>query len=163
MSSPVLDAAYFMARDYPGGAEALAQRIGKSPVTFRHELRPPEGGSAKLGVQTLLDAMHLSGDHRPFFAMGAELGYLTVPLPAVDDVAGATTIEAVSAVASEFGQYIAEVGRALADGRVSDNELDSVTRELGELTARAQRLQALLVALNAASKPADVVALRAAA
>lgn len=58
------DAAYHTVHDYPGGTSALAVRLGKHTTTLNHEVRPPVGSSAKLGLVDAQRIMAMSGDHR---------------------------------------------------------------------------------------------------
>jgi hypothetical protein len=53
-----LDAAYHVVHDYePDGAASLAPRLGKSSTQLCHEVKPPPGNMAKLG---LVDAVKIS-------------------------------------------------------------------------------------------------------
>ena len=61
----VLDAAYHTVHDYPGGAPALAARLGKRPAVLCHEVAPgPSNASAKFGLMDAMRIMAMTGDHR---------------------------------------------------------------------------------------------------
>jgi hypothetical protein len=74
----ILDAAYHTVHDYPGGASALAPRLGKSHATLSHEVRPPANSQAKLGLRDAQRIMALTGDYRILQAQAAELGFFLV-------------------------------------------------------------------------------------
>lgn len=147
----VRDAAYYLVRDYPGGAVALAPRLGKKANTLSQEVRPPEGSAAKFGLLDAVTAMAFSGDHRVLYAIAAELGYVAVPMPDLADEHGEGA-ERLAAVAREFADVLTAAAGALADGTVTDNELRSVERQWSELVAEGQRLLQQFVALNEAGK-----------
>lgn len=152
----IADAAYHTVHDYPGGPAALAVRLGKAATTLRHEVRPPAGSTAKLGLVDAQRIMALAGDLRILHAMAAEHGQFLVPLPEVvcDDEA---TAQQLATLAREFGDVLGTVAQAMADGRVSDNELRAVERQWGELVSAGQHLLQHFARINAAGKP---VALR---
>ena len=157
----VRDAAYHLVHDYPGGAEALAPRLGKRATSLSAEVSPnPVLGShgrpaAKLGLLETMTMMQMSGDHRVLFAMAAELGYLAVPLPRVDEddhSDAATAAQRLGELAREFADVMGAAVTGLADGRLTDNELSQVEDEWGQLVARGQQLLALFVSLNQAQR-----------
>lgn len=152
------DAAYHTVHDYPGGASALAPRLGKSSTTLCHEVRPPVGSAAKLGLKDAQKMMALSGDHRILHAQAAELGHFMVPLPALADSNGSA--DELAQLAREFGDVCTAVAAAMADGKVSDNELRGLERQWGELVAAGQHMLQHFAQLNAAGKP---IALRSVA
>lgn len=154
----VRDAAYHLVHDYPGGAEALAPRLGKRANSLSAEVAPnPVLGShgrpaAKLGLLEALTIMQMSSDHRVLHAMAAELGYLNIPLPRLvdeDDDSDATTAALrLGELAREFAEVMGAAVAALADGRLTDNELRRVETEWGHLVAHGQQLLALFVSMN---------------
>lgn len=146
------DAAYHTVHDYPGGTSALAVRLGKHTTTLNHEVRPPVGSSAKLGLVDAQRIMAMSGDHRILQAMAAELGQFCVPLPALPEGADGSADE-LARLAREFGDVVGEVATAMADGKVTDNELRALERQSGELVAAVQHMLRHFAQLNAAAKP----------
>jgi len=155
----VQDAAYHTVHDYPGGAEALGPRVGKRGTSLSAEVQirsPREAANdlssrPKFGLLDAVKVMHLSGDHRIFFALASELGYLAVPLP--DSTAPAESCaRSVAAVAEEFASLMHEVAIDIADGRISDNELVRVERCWGKLIATGQHLLKALADINAQGK-----------
>lgn len=148
--SAVLDAAHHLVQAYPGGAEALAVRMGKNATTLRHEVN--RTGQAKLGLADAVSLSVLSRDLRILNAFAAELGCMVSQLPVSlggDD----TAMHRVAELAREFGDVVATVTEATADGRISANELATIERNWAELTAAGQALVAHLRAKHEAGLP----------
>lgn len=143
----VLDAAARTVRDYPGGSLSLAPRLGKRPGTLSHEVNPPEGGSAKLGLLDAIDIIKMSRDYRIIHATCAELGGMFIKLPVIDDAQGDPGSR-MAAVAKEFADLMGEVCTSSADGEISDNDIKRIEREWAELMAAGQVLLAYLQARN---------------
>lgn len=150
----VLDAAYHTVHDYPGGAEALAVRLGnKRGTSLSHEVRPPAGSTAKLGLMTAVEIMELSGDLRILNAICGRLNCAPpVPLPAGDHEDGCAAALAAE-VARDFAELMGEVARDVADSVITDNELQRLERRFGELVAAGQRMLAHFGQINATAKP----------
>lgn len=147
----VMDAAFNVAEDYPGGARALAVAIAKNPTTLSHEVKGT--GGAKLGLLTAVKITKRTGDARILTAFAAECGYLVLPLPEALDMDNDDCARALAALSREFGQLCNEACTALADGQVTDNELHRLEREGGELLRGLQGVLASFKARNRSSKP----------
>lgn len=151
MSRSILDAAYHVVHDYPGGSPSLAPRLNKSPTTLSHEVTAT--GTAKLG---LLDAVKLtgfSGDLRILQAWALHAGQMLLPLPSVDGTSD-ECLNHVSSSAKEFAELVSEAALSLSDGHISDNEMDRIEREAGELFAAVHGLLKSMRERNQAGKPA---------
>ena len=142
--SAVLDAAFNLIHDYPGGANALAPRIGKNATSLCHEARGQ--GTAKLGLSDALKMSVLTGDARILNAFAGELGYAVIPLSPV--AAGEGGIERLAQLAAEFAGVVQTTAKALADGRVTATELRNVEREWSELVAVGQQMVAHMATLH---------------
>lgn len=148
----LLDAAYDVVHEHPGGAAVLAVRLKKSPTTLCHELTAT--GSAKLG---LLDAKKISdftGDLRILQAWAGEAGQMLVPLPGMGGGSD-ECLAKLSGAAKEFSDLVAEVSISLSDGDVSDNDLARIRREAAELFATVHGLLTAVELRNQAGKPAQ--------
>lgn len=143
----VLDAAYRTGRDYPGGIEALAQRIGHPNLS--DELNSNRR-NAKLGLETAVDMQLFSNDYRILYEMAAALRhYPPVPLP--EALPGdAPCLFTLSRLAEEFAKVVAEVAKDLTDGKVTNSELAAVRHKWGELVSTGQHLVGQLTDMNAA-------------
>lgn len=146
----LLDAAYDVVHEYPGGAAALAVRMKKSYTTLCHEVTAT--GSAKLGLLDAKKISDFSGDMRILQAWAGEAGQMLVPLPVLGDGSDECLARAADA-AKEFSDLLGVVSAGLADGTVSDNELDRVQREATQLFAAVHALLASVQQRNLASKP----------
>jgi len=151
-----LDAARHTAEDYDGGSgvQAMAQRLGKSYESFRKELAPPEGSTAKLGLLDSVKMMKRSGDYRIADAIEAELGRFALPLPQLPDSLPDTGLSAhLVAISKEFGDVLQETAIRAADGEISDADLAAVTEQWGQLVAAGSALMKHLVEQNRSGKP----------
>lgn len=148
----VLDAAYHVVHDYPGGADSLAPRLNKAGGVLSAEVRGRPG--AKFGLATAVQVTQLSGDLRILHAFAADCGQMCVPLPESVCLHEDDVLRALGEASREFADLCREVCGDMADGAISDNELDRIDRARGELMARLHRLGEAIRARNLASKPA---------
>lgn len=150
-SMSVLDAAYHLVNSYPGGATSLAPRLypAKNATTLSHEVRPPDGNSAKLGLETAAQLTELSGNHLIVQAFCARAGGVFVPIPSQQHATGLQVFEALSSLAKEFGDVVAKVTEVSCDGRISDNDLRAVKKEAFELMGALQHALQVITDLNA--------------
>lgn len=138
----VLTAALNLVADYPGGATALAPQIGKAPGTLSGEVNR-NMQHAKLGLVDAVKLSVLSGDTRIAAAFATEVGGLFIPgIPRT--ATDADTMEALATLAKEFSDLVGVTTVAMADRKVSRNELDRLEREAGELVVAAQQVLALV-------------------
>lgn len=147
----VLDAAFNAAHDYPGGAAALAARMGKAGSTLSHELVGQ--GSAKLGLLDAIKLSHLTGSRAIVQAFAQELGGVYVPL---NGVSAPDDLQGLGRAAKEFGELALSYAQAIADGRVSLNEVRTIEREALEAVAAIASLAAQARKVHEAGKPADL-------
>jgi hypothetical protein len=153
----LIDAARHLGRRFPGGLECLAVRLGKRDSTMRHELAGSD--AYKLGLQDaelitqLALEQHVENPLQVLNAFAANCGAVVVPLPGLLSGEGAT-FEDLAALAKEFAEFVLITSMALADGKVTGNELRDVDREMAELIGCAQRVRADLAAIHDAAKPA---------
>lgn len=146
-----LDAAYHVVHDHPGGATALAPRMGKSNVTLCQELTAT--GTAKLGLMDALKITHLTGDYRILYAFAESCGHMAVPLPHVDGLPDPDLMRALADSSRDFADLCREVCDAAADGRISDNEMRRVELARASLMAHLAALGEAVRAINESGKP----------
>lgn len=60
-------------------AKTVADSIGKTYSTLMREMNPYDTG-AKIGVETFMDIVKITGDATPLQAMAQELGFCLTPL-----------------------------------------------------------------------------------
>ena len=150
MSRTILDAAYHVVHDYPGGSVSLAPRLNKSPTTLSHEVTAT--GTAKLGLLDAVKITAFSGDLRILQAWAVEAGQMLVALPVMADQSD-ECLAMVSSTAKEFSDLLAAAAEGLADGVVSDNEVDRIEREAAELFSAVHALLKAMRDRNQAGKP----------
>lgn len=128
-------AIYHAVHDYPAGVDALAALMGIAGSTLQSMANPritTHGWSKK----HLMQLIELTGDMRVVDAFCAEFG--GVFLPAGGGLAGQGDVfRRVSAAAKEFGEVVAEIEAAVADGRVTQTERDRVHQQIYELSRAA--------------------------
>ena len=147
----VMDAAFNVAEDFPGGGSALARAIDKNHFSFLHELNGT--GSAKLGLLTAVKMTKRTGDLRILLAFALECGQMCIPLPEALTTSADDCMRAMGGTTREFGELCQEVCLSLGDdGDVSDTELGRVEREAGQLMAQLQHLLATLRVRNQMGK-----------
>lgn len=146
----ILDAAYNTVHDYQGGARKLAERMGKSPTSLCHEVNPPDGSTAKFGLLDAAKVMDLTGDHRIMHALAQRLGGMFLPLSGMD--LESSDAMHLAEVAREFGELMAVVASSTVDGVITDNELDRIQREWGELQRVGAQMVGHFARLNAKTK-----------
>ncbi|WP_428001813.1 phage regulatory CII family protein [Acidovorax sp.] len=149
----VIDAAYNVVHDYPGGAESLGPRVEKNPTTLSHEVA--EVGTAKLGLKTAVKLTAFTKDYRILEAFAAQCGRMVLPMPEVLASDGDECLKSLGEVLRESGEVVRELTGSLEDGNISDNEYGRIAKECGHLVSAATNLLAAVRARNAAGKPAS--------
>ena len=148
------DAVRRMARNYPGGLNALAVRMGKSPSTLDKEIRGAAG--FKLGLADAQEIAVLCHDANADNSMELlslmvhAVDHTLIPLPAPD--ATPMTLERLGRVMHECGDLVAVVTKAKADGQVCDNEMKACMAQWCRMVSEGQSLMEGLKAKNAMTK-----------
>jgi hypothetical protein len=150
-----LDAAYNVVHDHPGGADALAPRVGKNSTTLSHEVSGT--GAAKLGLLTAEKITQRTGDLRILACFAANCGQMLVPLPGAGDAKGDACMVHLADVIEGFGKLCRETAVDLADGKINDNELGRIDTEIGLVIARLHAMRKALADLNQVEKDARAV------
>lgn len=148
--SAVLDAAFALVHDYPGGALSLAPRIRKSPATLSHEVS--QTGAFKFGLDDAVRVSKLSGDLGILNAFAAELGCFVITAP---EARGGNIFKGLADASREFGEFVASVADAVYDHHVTENDLKRARKEFGELVAQGQVVIARMAAMHEADKPSS--------
>lgn len=138
------DAIRLMVKSYPGGADALAVLVGKSPETLRKEIAAAPG--YKLGVNdacTISEACIAVGSehcHAYANAVAVNCGGF-VALQVRDPQAARHLAGDTAGMLKECSDVVSKVTESLADGVVSDNDRKAIERELQELIEALQKVQ----------------------
>lgn len=134
------DAIHHVVHDFPGGAEALAPRIGRGAQVLRNKVTLSHDGARRSHEPTLADVSAISrvtGDLRVIEALAAENGAVVVRLPDMSGVADDALLDLVLTSSQEYGEACAALREALADGEVDRVEFERLEREMLE-SVRAQ-------------------------
>lgn len=138
----VCDAAYLIAHHYPGGAPALAVRMGINPATLLNKLNP-NNQSHHLRLDESVLLQQVSGNAAILHAMAQQLGFTCVrATPALD---GGDPVEAFMQLAMAHSDFTRAVADALhGKSAVSRNELRRATDMGNELIGKVGALVAVL-------------------
>lgn len=145
-----LDAAYHVVHDYePSGAESLAPRLGKSSTQLSHEVKPPPGSLAKLGLVDAVKITDLTGDMRILHAFAEALGHrcVQVSIPEIDNAG--SLLEDVRRFSKEASEAMAAIHQAIADGKLTENEIRRCEKEIADVAPVACSLVARMRSLAA--------------
>lgn len=117
------------------GAQPIAQLLDKAPTTISHELKPPEGSSAKAGILDYLRAMVYFNDFKLLYSINEYCGHSAIRLPSTESTDASTLdiMAKTATLAKEFGESVAVIQAALSDQRISPNELRAFEQESQEL------------------------------
>jgi hypothetical protein len=106
----------------PGGCAALAVRLGMSPTILRNKANP----NSSVNVVTIDDidrVMELTEDYSVLHALAANHGHVCVRVEEGAPVPDMAVLEMVTMVWQTNGQVGAEVNQALADGKITRDEI----------------------------------------
>ncbi len=151
----LLDAAYHSVHDYPGGAPSLAPRMGKSPHSLNHEVT--SSGSAKLGLVDAAKICQLTGDYRILYAFAEACGHVCIPMPAGTAPNAEGVLTQLAETSREFAELCTEVCASAADGRITDNELERISRERMDMLTALARLGEAVLVMNQSGKPSHIL------
>ncbi|MGE7137915.1 phage regulatory CII family protein [Luteibacter sp. NPDC031894] len=121
----ILDAALQTVSDYPGGAASLAPRVGLTAGVLSNKVNP----NCKSNHLTLVEAnrlMSVTGDPAILQAMAAEQGYALVKIGDPDE--GQGVLHGMLDLGVAEGEFSRELHDALADGRITQNEMSALGR-----------------------------------
>lgn len=139
----IQDAAHMLGHEYPGGAQALADRMGINRAVFNSKLNP-NTATHHLTLVEALRMQQLAGRFDILYAMAEALGFVCVPLPSDSP----ESLERdIAHACKEFGEYIAEVTGSIEDNNVTPNEVKRCQKELADLVGAANHLQAKLASM----------------
>lgn len=151
----VLDSVRRAVRHYPGGLEAVAARLGKSPSTLEKELRAAP--QYKLGAVDAAEIAAMCSElHTPHALdyptrLAEQVGATLLPIPhglEPDSI----TAAAVAELMRELADVVSSVAAAEADNEISANELKTICRQWAELVGSGQQLMLALEAKHEKSK-----------
>jgi hypothetical protein len=141
-----IQAAYQVVHHGPLNVAALARLLKKSPTTLCHEVKPPAGSQAKLGLETAMRITEAQNDDRILLAWAAARGYRCVRVGAARELAHCNLLQAAARFTAEVGEALA-TERMVADGRITENEIAHFEREVADIAPAAIALAARMRAV----------------
>lgn len=146
----LMDSARHTAQAYPGGAEALAQRMGMSGALLRGKLNDSDRNHLYLTDAELM--VSLSGDHRMVREWAASLGYTLQPMEQEAGRDDSSVLDLVLQVGRSGGELSRVICDALSDGKITRNEMAAISRASHEDQTSVLRLVARLCEMAQQSK-----------
>lgn len=144
--SSVLDAVYHTVRNYPGGAEALATRMGCSANVLRNKVSPNKD-THHLRLDEAVAMMALTGDAQVLYAMADELGYFVSPAIGLEEFSNTDLLVEFNRLYQGIGQFAAHTNTSVADGKIDDKERRALFRDVltstGQMHAIFRQLMAV--------------------
>ncbi|MGP5106533.1 phage regulatory CII family protein [Pseudomonas helleri] len=120
-------ALYHAARDYPGGAAAIAATTGRNPTTLQHKLSPTHP-SHTVNVQEFAEILELTKDRRILDAVHALVGDTIW-----QELAESYTADMPETLTKGIAMYFRQVAdladawaKSIGDGVVCDRELAEI-------------------------------------
>ena len=120
-------ALYHAARDYPGGAAAIAATTGRNPTTLQHKLSPTHP-THTVNVQEFAEILELTKDRRILDAVHALVGDTIW-----QELAEAYTDDMPETMTTGLAVYFRQVAdladtwaKSIGDGVVNDSELAEI-------------------------------------
>lgn len=150
----VLDSVRRAVRHYPGGLDAVAARLGKSPSTLEKELRGAP--QYKLGAVDAAEIAAMCSQVGAAHALdyptrvAEHVGATLLPMPH-GLPPDAVTAAAVAELLRELADVVTAVTTAEADNEISANELKSIQAKWAELVGSGQHLMASMEAKHEAT------------
>lgn len=150
-----LDSVRRAVRHYPGGVDAVAARLGKSPSTLEKELRAAP--QYKLGAVDAAEIAAMCVEQGSDYGLeyptriAEAVGATLLVLPRGTDVPDGVTAQTLASLVREFSDVVSSATLADADGEISRNELLAVERQWAELVAAGQALMRHLDAKHQAT------------
>lgn len=132
------DAFCHLVHDFPGGAAALAVRLGVAKWTLAHKADFNCTTHQPTFIE-VVKAEQLTGDHRPLYAHAETLGYRCVRMQyEIPNDTG--LLPAVNRFARETAEALKAMSDALEDGRITETEIRRFEKEVADIAPRAVAL-----------------------
>lgn len=135
---------------FPLGTAALAAAMVMSPTTLRHKANPLDSRQS-FSPEEGIRLQQLAREYGPLHVEAEALGFMVLARPA--ELTSDEAAQLLNSTVREFGQYLTEATTALADNRITANELARVDDECLSAIAALQALRAHIAQLHEAGKP----------
>ncbi len=138
----IIDAAYDTVHDYPGGASALAPRLGiKSPAVLNSKVNP----NTETHHLTLLETSKLigiTGDYRILHSLCAENGKVAIDLPDIPECKDFALTNEVLNIGIHSGNIYQNFQKMMTDGRITRGEALDMSKVIQQLQIHLATLDA---------------------
>ena len=131
----VLDAAFHVAHDSPGGIHALAARMATSPNVLNKKV-DPNTDTHHLRLDEAVKISLLTQDARILQAFAGSLSHVAIPLTDNHDDADMGLLDGFMQVIKEFGELTTAFQTAWADGAINSKELIRIKQEAQDVQSR---------------------------
>ncbi|SMG00356.1 phage regulatory CII family protein [Burkholderia singularis] len=118
----IIDAAYAVVHDYPGGSESLAPRVGLSGAMLRNKVNP-NNDTHKLVLAEAVRITDVANDDRILDAWARERGYALVKIPSAENCSDGEIVELMAKTWETNGEIGKEIIRTFEDNRVERHEV----------------------------------------
>ncbi len=136
----ISDAAYKMAHEYPGGATALAARMGISKHVLNNKLNPHQQ-SHKLSLQEAEALSILTDDDRILRAFAQSMGQVCFRMEIDYSATGNKELfRSLSEMMSELGRFAETLRSSLNDHRISREEMNALSDHIHQLRTVEQEI-----------------------
>ena len=129
----ITDAAYNTVHDYPGGASALAARMGiKSPAVLNSKVNP-NTDTHHLTLAEASKIMAITGDFRILQALAAEHEKVAINLPEIPECRDMALTDKVLCVGMRGGDVMSTFREIMADGRITPGEVRDMSKVIHQM------------------------------
>lgn len=129
----ITDAAYNTVHDYPGGASAIAPRLGiKSPAVLNSKVNP-NTDTHHLTLAEASKIMAITGDFRILQSLNAEHGKVSIDLPVIPEFRDIALTDLVLSIGMGGGDVCAVFKEMMADGRITQGEAMDMSKVIHQL------------------------------
>ena len=136
--------------EFPHGTRALAEAMGMAYATLMHKANPRDT-SQFFSPEECIRLQEVCGSYKPLYAEAEALGHVVLRRPAA--VSQEQAAQLINGAVREFSEYLTEVTTALADGKVTANELARVDDECMSAIEGLNALRAHIAALHQLALP----------
>lgn len=129
----IADAAYNTVHDHPGGANALAPRLGiKSPAVLNSKVNP-NTDTHHLTLSEASKLMALTGDFSILQSLNAEHGKVAIDLPEMPECRDSVLTELVLNMGIGGGDIQSVFKAMMLDGRITHGEAIDMSKVIRKL------------------------------
>ncbi|OAL84336.1 hypothetical protein AY605_06625 [Acinetobacter sp. SFD] len=129
----ILDAAYNTVHNYPGGAAALAPRIGiKSQAVLNSKVNP-NTDTHHLTLAEASKLMAMTGDYQILQSLNSEHGKISIDLPEIPECRDMVLTDKVLCIGMKGGDVMSLFREIMADGRITQGEVQDMSKVIHQM------------------------------